>query len=421
MRDEGGKNAMPYPLPPYRVGIAGAGAFAAFLAGALAPLPEFQLAAVAGRTDEKRQRVLDAYRHRRSDAALPREYREAAELIRDPDIDVVILTTPPHLHAPLGELALTQGKHLLLEKPGALTSAALKRNARLATKQQRAFAVNLVLRYNPLVEAVEWILRHHLLGRVHHASLHNAAHRVASGHWFWNRELSGGIFIEHGVHFFEVGRHWFGEPEDARGFAAAEANGEQSRVWASVIHRSYTRQDHVQETRVPTKSAVHEYVPVQYYHGFTMEADAPESTQWKIHCAQGRIVLEGWIPQRLYIEGMLTAEQAERIDSLLDTVPTQPAADAGEQVRAWAASRLSPDVSEPDRTSSSSVSRLPYQRTLSLVDRQGWYEAMAQARFLDFCRMIQNPNWSGLVTPDDAVADLALAESCTASEAWQEY
>ncbi len=60
---------MPYPLPPYRVGIAGAGAFAEFLAGALAPLPEFQLTAVAGRTDEKRQRVLDAYRHHRSDAA----------------------------------------------------------------------------------------------------------------------------------------------------------------------------------------------------------------------------------------------------------------------------------------------------------------------------------------------------------------
>jgi predicted dehydrogenase len=424
MRDEGGKDAMAYPLQPYRVGIAGAGAFAEFLAGALATLPEFQLTAVAGRTDEKRQRVLAAYRHRRSDVVAPSEYREATELIRDPDIDVVILTTPPHLHAPLGELALTQGKHLLLEKPGALTSAALKDNARLATKQRRAFAVNLVLRYNPLVEAVEWMLRHHLLGRVHHASLHNAAHRVASGHWFWNRELSGGIFIEHGVHFFEVGRHWFGEPEDARGFALSEANGEQSRVWASVIHRGYTRQSHVQEARVPTKGAgaesLHEYVPVQYYHGFTMEADAPESTQWEIHCAQGRIVLEGWIPQRLYIEGVLTAEQAERIDSLLDTVPTQPAADAVEQVRTWAASRLSPDVSASNPTPSSLVSRLPYRRTLSLVDRQGWYEAMAQARFLDFCRMIQDPNWSGLVTPDDAVADLALAEACTASEAWQE-
>lgn len=415
---------MPYPLSPYRVGIAGAGAFAAFLAGALAPLPEFQLTAVAGRTDEKRQRVLDAYRQRRSDAALPREYREATELIRDPDIDVVILTTPPHLHAPLGELALIQGKHLLLEKPGALTSAALKRIAQLATKQRRAFAVNLVLRYNPLVEAVESILRHHLLGRVHHASLHNAAHRVASGHWFWNRELSGGIFIEHGVHFFEVGRHWFGEPEEARGFALSEANGEQSRVWASVIHRGGTHQSHVQEARVPTKGAgsepLREYVPVQYYHGFTMEADAPESTQWEVHCAQGRIVLEGWIPQQLYVEGMLTSEQAEQIDALLDTVPTQPAADAGEQVRTWAASRLSPGLSSTDRTSSSFVSRLPYRRTLSLVDRQGWYEAMVQARFLDFCRMIQDPNWSGLVTPDDAVADLALAEACTASEAWQE-
>ncbi|GMO00539.1 Gfo/Idh/MocA family oxidoreductase [Parageobacillus thermoglucosidasius] len=412
---------MSYSLPPYRVGIAGAGAFAAFLAGALAMLPEFQLTAVAGRTDEKRQGVLAAYRQRQSDVASPREYREATELIRDPDIDVVILSTPPHLHASLSKLALMQGKHVLLEKPGALTSAALKDNAHLATKQRRAFAVNLVLRYNPLVEAVEWMIRHRLLGRVYHASLHNAAHRVTSGHWFWNRNQSGGIFIEHGVHFFEVGRHWFGEPEDVRGFAITEASGEQSRVWASVIHRSGT---HVQETQLPKKesasNSLDEYVPVQYYHGFTMEEDAPESTRWEVHCAQGRIVLEGWIPQRLYIEGMLTEEQAKQIDALLDIVPTQPRADAGEQVRAWAAARLSSVLYAPERTSSSLVSRLTYQRTLSLPDRQGWYEAMAQARFLDLCRMIQDPNWSGLVTLDDAVADLALAESCTVSETWQE-
>lgn len=53
-----------------------------------------------------------------------------------------------------------------------------------------------------------------------------------------------------------------------------------------------------------------------------MEADAPESTQWEVYCAQGRIVLEGWIPQQLYVEGVLSAEQAELIDALLDTVPT---------------------------------------------------------------------------------------------------
>ncbi|KPD00180.1 hypothetical protein LR69_01470 [Geobacillus sp. BCO2] len=67
----------------YRVGTAGAGAFAEFLAGALAPLPSFHLAAVAGRTDEKRQRVIDAYRRRQPQAGDVREYREAEELIVD--------------------------------------------------------------------------------------------------------------------------------------------------------------------------------------------------------------------------------------------------------------------------------------------------------------------------------------------------
>lgn len=408
------KTPMPTPHPPYRVGIAGAGAFAAFLAGALAPLPEFELAAVAGRTDEKRQSVISAYRLHRSEAGRPREFREASQLIEDPDIDVVILTTPPHLHAPLGELALKRGKHLLVEKPGALNATALENLARLAKKQRRAFAVNLVLRYNPLVEAAEKIIRHRLLGRVYHASLRNSAHRVASGHWFWDRERSGGLFIEHGVHFFEVGRHWFGDAVEAQGFALTEANGESSRMWASVLHRDRTGRDDLQEgqnTRQETGApSPHEYIPVHYYHGFVMDSDAPESTQWDVYCAQGRIVLDGWIPQRLYIEGTLTAGQADWIDALLDAVPTQPSAEAVEKVRAAAAS-----ISASGHSKHLSAGRRPYRRTLELTDRQSWYEAMAQARFLEVCRMIQDPDWSGLVTPADAVADLALAEACTAS------
>jgi predicted dehydrogenase len=393
---------MSCPQSPYRVGIAGAGAFAAFLAGALATLPEFQLAAVAGRTDEKRQRVLAAYRNRRPTADVPREYREATELISDPTLDVVILSTPPHLHASLGELALTKGKHVLLEKPGALSAEALTANIRLAAKHRRAIAVNLVLRYSPLVEVVTRILRERLLGRPYHASLHNAAHRVAPGHWFWSRESSGGIFVEHGVHFFEVGRHWFGEAASAQGSSLIEASGEESRFWASVLHRQESGLDSARES-----------VPVQYYHGFTLNQEVPESTQWIVHCAQGRIVLHGWIPERLTVSGMLSPDQAARVDALLDAVPSRPTPHALDGLRQDDRSPAAPVSDSPE-------SRKPYQRTVELADREGWYEAMAQARFLDFCRMIQDPNWSGLVTPEDAAADLALAEMCTPEQPWRD-
>ncbi|PJW20294.1 gfo/Idh/MocA family oxidoreductase [Geobacillus thermodenitrificans] len=376
----------------YHVGIAGAGAFAEFLAGALAPLPSFHLAAVAGRTDAKRRRVIDAYLRRKPKSDDVREYREAEELIADPHVDIVILTTPPHLHAPLAKQALEKGKHVLLEKPGALAAEKLHANMELANRRQRALAVNLVLRYHPLVEAVKQLIHHALLGTVDYASLHNAAHRVAQGHWFWDERQSGGIFIEHGVHFFEVGRHWFGEAAEARGFALTNTDGTRPRVGATVIHEQGGR-----------------HIPVHYYHGFTMDPAAPESTHWDIHTTRGRITLDGWIPMQLSVSGLVSADEAACIDNLLDAIPKQPSASAIEQI-GQAANRLL------SSTAPSDAPRILYERTVALSDRHGWYEASAQARFLDFCRLIENPNERGLVTMEDAIADIALAESCTVAE-----
>ncbi|MEB3752005.1 Gfo/Idh/MocA family oxidoreductase [Geobacillus sp. FSL W8-0032] len=376
----------------YHVGIAGAGAFAEFLAGALASLPSFHLFAVAGRTDAKRQRVIDAYHRRQPQAGDVREYREAEELIVDPHVDIVILTTPPHLHAPLAKRALEEGKHVLLEKPGGLTAEALRANSQLAARQNRALAVNLVLRYHPLTETVKQLIRRALLGAVDYASLHNAAHRVAEGHWFWDERRSGGILIEHGVHFFEVGRDWFGEAAEARGFALTDSDGTRPRVGATIIHEGNGRR-----------------VPVHYYHGFTMDPAAPESTHWDVHTPRGRITLDGWIPMQLSVSGLVSTDEAAHMDALLDAIPKQPSSRALEQIR-QAADRLLPSVPRSD------APRIPYERTVVLSDRHGWYEAIAQARFLDFCRLIENPNERGFVTLQDAIADLALAEACTAAE-----
>jgi len=398
-----GENTMSGKMKTYRVGIAGAGAFATFLSGALARLPEFQLTAVAGRTDTKRESVMAAFQKQRHNAITPKEYYEAADLIADPEIDIVILATPPHLHSSLSRLALTHGKHVLLEKPGALYAKELLENANYAKKQKRAFAVNLVLRYNPLVEAVEWIVRHRLLGFVHHASLTNSAHHVANGHWFWNDQLSGGIFIEHGVHFFEVGRHLLGEAVDANGFALTEENGEKQRVWASVLHKPVYQQD-----EKSSENNIYSLVPVQYYHGFTMDPDAPESTKWEIHCTHGRIVLEGWIPQKLFLEGKISKEQGELIDQILDSIPKKPVENAVEKVRS-SAFHCFKNKSFPLKA----LSSISYERTIKLEQRQLWYEAMVQDRFLDFCRIIEEEGWEGFVTAEDAVKDLELANRVT--------
>ena len=50
-----------------------------------------------------------------------RAFESAEELVRDPDVDVVHICTPNHLHLPLAEAALAAGKHVICEKPLART------------------------------------------------------------------------------------------------------------------------------------------------------------------------------------------------------------------------------------------------------------------------------------------------------------
>ncbi|MCL6516117.1 Gfo/Idh/MocA family oxidoreductase [Alicyclobacillus sp.] len=391
---------------PLRIGIAGAGAFAAFLAESLAPLAVCRLAAIAGRTPAKREAVRQAWQSRRpAELAAadpdPRFFVDAMDLAIAPDIDALLVVTPPHLHTTVAEAAITSGKNVLLEKPGALRAADLERLAALARGRGIALLVNLVMPHSPLVQAVQALLAAEALGPADAATMHNQVHRVKDGHWFWDAEQSGGILIEHGVHFFEVSRRWFGEPVSWQAGGAWDVLGRASippRVWATVVHEAGS-------TRLP----------VHHYHGFVRSHETPEDTGWQILCRYGRIRVEGWVPERLEVEGAVPASMAEAVDRLLEAIPVHPAIDALSRFRdlAEALAEAGAASDQPEPALGAAEARVPVRRVVALRDRQGWYTALIQARFLDLAATIHHPSHRPLVTVDDAIRDLRLAESCT--------
>ena len=68
-------------------------------------------------------------------------------------------------------------------------------------------------RYNPLYEVVNKIVKEKILGNFLHGFFENYAsdENLNADHWFWDETKSGGIFIEHGVHFFDMFSGWLGE------------------------------------------------------------------------------------------------------------------------------------------------------------------------------------------------------------------
>lgn len=87
-----------------------------------------------------------------AELGIPRVYDSFEAMLADPEIDVVHLATPNVLHYPYAKAALLAGKHVVCEKPLAVTAAESAELVRLAAELQRVNAVNFNIRMYPMVQ-----------------------------------------------------------------------------------------------------------------------------------------------------------------------------------------------------------------------------------------------------------------------------
>ncbi len=149
------------------------------------------------------------------------EWREA---VKRKDIDAVVIATPNSLLAPVSIAALRGGKHVLCEKPMALTPEWAERMVREARRAKRILKVGYTLRHHPAIARAKELLAGGVIGKPMYA-------RCLYGHggrpgyhrdWRFARRLSGGgELIDQGVHVIDLSRWFFGEIENV--FAATAA------------------------------------------------------------------------------------------------------------------------------------------------------------------------------------------------------
>src|SRR5690606_14636556 len=95
--------------------------------------------------------------------------------------------------------------------------------------------VDYVMRHNPFWDAAARLRRDGVLGRLLQMDLvnHAAGLDLPPDHWFWDPAQSGGIWVEHGVHFFDAFAWVAGAPGDvAASQAFARPDGAVDRVAA---------------------------------------------------------------------------------------------------------------------------------------------------------------------------------------------
>jgi predicted dehydrogenase len=169
-----------------------------------------QLVAVADVSAEARARVAAEF-------GIERQYEDALVAAREADADAVIICIPNHLHAPVTLAALASGKHVLVEKPMALSLADAEAMVAAAERAGRVLMCGLSLRFASSIRQVKALIAGGAVGtprRVVHRRMSRGMGRD-EGSWFGSQAASGGILPGIGSHSLDAILWWL-EDEAAR-------------------------------------------------------------------------------------------------------------------------------------------------------------------------------------------------------------
>jgi predicted dehydrogenase len=272
-------------MKKYRVGIIGYGGFGKFLHHWWAQLANAEVVAISDMNIQ-------------GETGHCKTYSNWRDLVNDPDIDIVSIVTPPALHVEMACAAMKANKHVLLEKPVAISEEGARQILETQKETGMEITVDHMIRYNPIFQSFMQLGKNGFFGKLRHAVVNNYAQDAAlpTNHWFWNEELSGGIFIEHGVHFFDI---------------VNALSGEQfSKVYGCSHRRNESQRDQVGAIVLYNEGLI-----ASYYHSFSGPGFF-EQTTIELAYDLAKIEIKGWMPMNGTIRALVNSEAKEQLKTI---------------------------------------------------------------------------------------------------------
>ncbi len=197
-------------------------------------------------------------------------YRDYKEMIDKEGLDAVIVSTPPKYHVEQAVYAYKKGLYVLLEKPVA-TSLGEARKLYSATGDTNKVLVAFSLRYHGFYEKIKNVLDEKLGNPI--LLWHIALGRIPPMEWVTDKEFSGGMLNENGVHIIYLYYWWAGEPVEV-----------SARMWT--LTKRITIEDNI-VVEMKHQSASSSFV--QSWSG------GHRWRKWGIVAENGRITCEGYL------------------------------------------------------------------------------------------------------------------------------
>ncbi len=130
-------------------------------------------------------------------------YPSFEAVLEDPEVDVVLIATPNHLHRDMAIAAMRAGKHVLCEKPVTPTSAELEDILAVAKETGKIFYPRQNRRWDEDFLITKKIYDEKLLGKTFSIESRVLGSRGIPGDWRGVKEFGGGMMLDWGVHLLD--------------------------------------------------------------------------------------------------------------------------------------------------------------------------------------------------------------------------
>lgn len=139
---------------------------------------------------------------------------DAGKMLRRKDVDIVVITTPHYLHTQYAVAAAAAGKHIIIEKPVAITLEDLRKQQEAVKKNGVKTMVGFVLHWNPLLMTIDRLISEGVFGNIFMVEV-DYMHRIwlrPDEKWYGSRQQSGTAILTGGCHAIDALR-WFARTE----------------------------------------------------------------------------------------------------------------------------------------------------------------------------------------------------------------
>jgi len=351
-----------------RIGLIGYGGFGRFLHQAYDALPGCRVTAVADPS------IPDA-----GQGVLVVPTLEA--LLALDAVDLVVDASPPHLHARHTHLAFAHGMPIVVEKPVAISPDEVQALRAAHTAHPVPATVDFMMRFNPLIAWIQTHARAGTWGALRRYTVENYAQdeTLPPDHWFWDERQSGGILVEHAVHFIDV----LHGCTDARPVS---------------VEGQSVRRDSGQRDRMAFTAVYEDGVVMSQYHSFS-RPNFFEETRFRFVFDLAEIDLLGWMP----LSGTIRVLGTEATCAVLDALPQ------------WQETALSV-LPKNEYRSGGIAYAATHQRSGTFAlpqDKATVYRNAVQALLLDFLQHLHTPTHPLRVTYEDGLRAVEVAVAAT--------